>query len=771
MAIEVRIDGYDSMEQVAVGGMAAVYKARKVSIGKTVAIKVLFPYLASDESFISRFEREARSAAKVQHENIVNVVDFGESGGCYYIVMEYYEGMTIADLIKDYERIPLDIAVSILLDVCLGLEAAHNKEIVHRDIKPANIIYTRQGGIKIADFGLAKKSDAMTVVTQPGKVLGTPAYMSPEQAAGDNVGPQSDIFSLGVVAYELFCQKRPFEGKSYSEVLEKIQTHDVPSLTHKNPLIQPDFENIVARMLEKDVSRRYESIVDIITDVEKAMEKFEIKRDRRRLQRYMKDPEAYEKAYKDKMVARCLSQGTYFMQKGKTHITDAVQEFKRILYLDPTNDRARKHLARLMAEYPDENSTVALDKAGLSKKADGEDSKSRIRGRAKAKPTRGRPPRRAAGSRRGRLAAPLIVLVAASAAFGGWWGWTAIRSSGSANAAPVLSPPPRMTVSEGQHVKFRIEVVDADGDKVRLYSDNLPDGADLSAEGEFTWKVDYSQAGTHELRFFADDGNDVAQAQTLVEVVDEPVSLDFKAIGGATAQVGKKLNVKLQAASASGRPVQFSLEDAPAGMALNGDRIVWTPRKNQAGTHRVPVHGSDGIASSEQTLVVQVKPGQRARRKTGTGSGRLDWVLPKLANIYVDGDLKVREDTYLSIQLPAGKHKVRAELLDGVTAFEEVVTVRKGSRTTLEPPKLAYGRLSVYFLGGVGELWFDGRKFKQQPPFTGAVVPAGRHTILCNMFREQDSREVGVTVKEGVDTVIEYEVGSEPTVTYEELDG
>ncbi|MEE9269592.1 MAG: serine/threonine-protein kinase [Candidatus Krumholzibacteria bacterium] len=764
MAIEVRIEGYDSLEQVAVGGMAAVYKARKISIGKTVAIKVLFPYLASDESFISRFEREARSAATVQHENIVNVVDYGESGGCYYIVMEYYEGKTIADLIKDHQRIPLDIAVSILLDVCLGLEAAHSKEIVHRDIKPANIIYTKQGGIKIADFGLAKKSDAMTVVTQPGKVLGTPAYMSPEQAAGDNVGTQTDIFSLGVVAYEMFCHKRPFEGKSYSEVIEKIQTHQVPSLTHENPLIQPDFENIVEKMLEKDLSRRYSDISDVIIDVERAMEKFEIQRDRRRLKRYMKDPEGYEKAYTEKMVARCLSQGTYFMQKGKTHIADAAQEFKRILYLDPTNDRARKHLAKLMAQYPDENSTVAIDKQTAPGKSGHRGA--RTEEPASKKAARTRRARPSGESRRRWFVAPLALVLAGAAAFGGWWGWTALRSGGTANAAPVLTTPARLTITEGENLEFEVKVVDADGDDVRLYGDNLPKGAVLSEKGKFTWQVDYAQAGSYALKFFADDGTQVAQAQTLVEVVNKTVALDFKRIKSATARVARRMSLKLQAASAFGQPVTFSLEDAPDGMVLKGDRIVWTPGNGQTGTHRVPVHGTDGIAEADQTLVVRVNAAKDTRRQSA-GSGRLDWVLPKLANIYVDGELKVREDTYLSIQLSAGKHVVRAELLDGVTVFEEVVTVKKGSRITLDPPRLVYGRLSVYFLGGVGELWFNGRKFKKQPPFTSAVVPAGTHKVVCNMFRKQDTREITVVVKEGIDTVIEYEVGSEPSVTYE----
>jgi serine/threonine protein kinase len=224
MAIHVAIVGYDSLEQIGIGGMAAVYKARKISLDKTVAIKVLFPYLASDPSFIDRFQREAKAAASIQHDNVVNVIDFGETEGSCYIVMEHYDGRTLEALIRERRGIPVDVAAQILLEVAYGLEAAHTRDIVHRDIKPGNIIYTRQGGIKIADFGLARKSDSASLITQHGKVAGTPAYMSPEQAAGRPVGPASDIFSLGVVAYELFGQRKPFEGASYSEVIEKIQT-------------------------------------------------------------------------------------------------------------------------------------------------------------------------------------------------------------------------------------------------------------------------------------------------------------------------------------------------------------------------------------------------------------------------------------------------------------------------------------------------------------------------------------------------------------------
>ena len=322
MAIRVQIDGYDSLEQIGVGGMAAVYKARKISIDKTVAVKVLFPYLATDKSFAERFQREAKAAASIQHENIVNVIDFGESEGSFYIVMEYYQGRTLEDLMKDRPGIPFDVAAQVILEVAYGLEAAHHLDIVHRDIKPANVIFTNQGGIKVADFGLAKKSDSMTMITQQGKVIGTPAYMSPEQAAGRPVGTSSDIFSLGVVAYELFGRRKPFEGKTYSDVLEKIQTFAPPSVTQVNPVIEHEFAAIIAKMLEKNDRDRYPNATAVISDLESAMEKVKITRDRRRLGSYIKDPSAYEAAFLEKTVTQCLSRGSFFMQKGQHHLDD-----------------------------------------------------------------------------------------------------------------------------------------------------------------------------------------------------------------------------------------------------------------------------------------------------------------------------------------------------------------------------------------------------------------------------------------------------------------
>ena len=756
MAIVVSIEGYDSLEQIGVGGMAAVYKARKVSIDKVVAIKVLFPYLASDESFIERFQREAKAAARIQHENIVNVIDFGESDGAYYIVMEYYEGRTLENILKEHSHITLDIAVQILLEVCYGLEAAHALDIVHRDIKPGNVIYTLSGGIKIADFGLAKKSDSVTVITQQGKVIGTPAYMSPEQAAGRNVGPQSDIFSLGVVAYEMLGQTKPFDGKTYSEVLEKIQTHEPLSIAELNPLVQPDFENIVRRMLEKDQSKRYQSIPDVIADLEKAMEKFQMPRDRRRLGAYIRDPAAYEAAFREKTINRCLSQGTFYMKQGQSHLDEAIIEFKRILHLDPENERARRYLQKLLSNRG--TVTVAVAEAAP-------------RGRAE-RPCAERPSSvtvvAASGPRprpRRKRRAVVSLLGLAVIAVGGWFayqqGHTPLaRFLAPGNRAPVLAAPERVTVRAGDKVEFALHAIDAESDSIRFFCEDLPSGASLGPNGEFSWTVARDEEGAHRLKFYADDGKAASLLETVIDVQALERSIAFEQLGTIEIGAGKEFLRTLEATSSSGDRVSFTLVEGPQGMSVDGSRLMWKPGQKENGTFRAVIEATDGEVSERQTAVVKVLP---APEKPALA--RVEWRLPQSADIYVDGKLRQREAKALAADLGAGKHTLRAELLDGTNGWVEVLDMKPGERLSIEAPQIAYGQLSVYFLGGVGEFRVNGKLFKSQPPFTAVPVPAGSHTVSVRMAGDSAPRELTIAVEPGRETVIEYETGKAPLVT------
>ncbi len=345
----LRINGYDSFEQIAVGGMAIVFKARKLSVKKTVAIKVLLPHLAADARFVTRFQQEAEAAARIQHDNIVNVIDSGKSDGAYYIVMEYYDGLTVEELLNTQPHLPIDVAFAIVLNVCYGLEAAHAQKLVHRDIKPANIIFTRQGGIKVADFGLAKSVEKLNLMTQAGKVVGTPAYMSPEQTRGESLGTESDIFSLGVVAYEMLASKRPFEGASYSEVVDRIQNLEPQAVASFNPLVDEPLEQIVRRMLAKPLNARYEHASEIVMDLEEAMDQHGLRRDRRALTEFFKDPDGYTQSTNAAMLERLANETPRGTDKNRNV---AVRHYRKILHLNPGDDAARAALAKLGEQAP-----------------------------------------------------------------------------------------------------------------------------------------------------------------------------------------------------------------------------------------------------------------------------------------------------------------------------------------------------------------------------------------------------------------------------------
>ena len=350
MQAVLRINGYDSFEQIAVGGMAVVYKARKLSVKKTVAIKVLLPHLAADARFITRFQQEAEAAARIQHDNIVNVIDSGKSDGAYFIVMEYYDGLTVEELLSTQPHLPVDVALTIVLNVCYGLEAAHAQNLVHRDIKPANIIFTRQGGIKVADFGLAKAIDKLTLVTHAGKVVGTPAYMSPEQTRGESVGTESDIFSLGVVAYEMLASKRPFEGASYSEVVDRIQNLEPQAVASFNPLVEEQFEQIIRRMLAKPLNARYAHASEIVMDLEEAMDKEGLRRDRRGLTEFFKDPAGYAHSTNAAMLSRLTAEAPKGVDKNRNL---GIRHYRKVLFLNPGDDAARAALQRLGERAPE----------------------------------------------------------------------------------------------------------------------------------------------------------------------------------------------------------------------------------------------------------------------------------------------------------------------------------------------------------------------------------------------------------------------------------
>src|SRR5262245_16493214 len=248
--------------------MAVVYKAVQESLNRTVAIKALKTSVAADSNFGIRFEREALALAQLQHENIIHVYDFFKERGALFIVMEYVEGVDLYDVLERCGRLPLDVAAIIAMQVARALDYAHYRGIIHRDIKPANIMLSRSGGVKLMDFGIAR-DQSLSDLTETGTGLGTPSYMSPEQILGDKLDFRSDLFSLGIVLYQMVTGRKPFIEDEQKSVMHKIRLEKYPSPRKLNPEIPRELERIMARCMEKLPRDRWRSTQDLVLALER----------------------------------------------------------------------------------------------------------------------------------------------------------------------------------------------------------------------------------------------------------------------------------------------------------------------------------------------------------------------------------------------------------------------------------------------------------------------------------------------------------------------
>jgi serine/threonine-protein kinase len=245
--------------------MAEVYLAQDQLLDRPVAVKVLFPELAADTSFVERFRREAQAAARLNHHNIVSVYDFGESDGSYFIVMEYVDGQTLRDVVRSEGPMAPVRAAGIAADVAAALGAAHAQGVVHRDVKPANVLISDE--VKVADFGIARAGDPRESLTQTGMVMGTATYLSPEQAQGLPIDRRSDIYSLGVVLYETLAGRPPFIGDTPVAIAYKhLHEEPVPPSEH-NPDVSPALDAVVLKAMAKDPADRYGSAEEMGADL------------------------------------------------------------------------------------------------------------------------------------------------------------------------------------------------------------------------------------------------------------------------------------------------------------------------------------------------------------------------------------------------------------------------------------------------------------------------------------------------------------------------
>ena len=267
------VEGFRLEAMMGEGSMGAVFKAEQLSLHRPVAVKILAPRLAKNERFLRRFMREARAVAKLNHPNVVSGIDVGEAQGFRYFVMEFVEGPTLLDMLEGAGAMEPMAATRIVLQVARALEHAARHNLVHRDVKPANVIITKSGVAKLCDLGLAKEVDEAGGETSEGRAMGTPLYISPEQARGDpDVDIRSDLYSLGATYYHALVGRPPFDGPTHAVIMAKHLTEDLVPVQDVRPDVPPGCASICEKLLEKDRDDRHESPTELIEELQAVIE-------------------------------------------------------------------------------------------------------------------------------------------------------------------------------------------------------------------------------------------------------------------------------------------------------------------------------------------------------------------------------------------------------------------------------------------------------------------------------------------------------------------
>jgi len=262
---------YQVLKELGRGGMGIVFQAHDKQLNEQVALKIISPVLSNDPESLERLKREVSSARRISHPNIIRIYDIGETNGLHFVSMEFFPGQSLKEYIRNSGALSLIQGSHIVLQICEGLEAAHWQRIIHRDLKSQNILIDPTGNVKIIDFGLARSS-YMEGMTATGLILGTPEYMSPEQVSGKKTDERADIYSFGIILYEIFTGKLPFRGESAISVGFQQIRDEPPRPRDVNPQIPEELERIILKALQKDPNKRYVSIRELRQDFEKLLQ-------------------------------------------------------------------------------------------------------------------------------------------------------------------------------------------------------------------------------------------------------------------------------------------------------------------------------------------------------------------------------------------------------------------------------------------------------------------------------------------------------------------
>lgn len=335
--------------QIGKGGMSTVYRAVHKQLNRPVALKILNPHFAADEAFLKRFEIEAKTIAKLEHENLVRVYDFGMQDYSYYIAMEIVDGPDLLQILKRNGPLPWEVTSIIFQRICMALALAHKRHVIHRDIKLQNVIVKDDGTPKLSDFGIAKNED-MDGMTRTNDIVGTPSYIPPELIQGKGPSGLSDIYSVGVCLYHAISGQYPFEAPNMAMLFDIIVSKPALPLENTGVTVPPEMAALVHRCLEKESRKRFEDAAQVAWALGECLRQQGITNEIPLVRRYLKDPAGYLKETRGARVKELMARAETFCRKGD--LFGGLKAYKEVLGLDPSNREVEKNIEQLSSRLP-----------------------------------------------------------------------------------------------------------------------------------------------------------------------------------------------------------------------------------------------------------------------------------------------------------------------------------------------------------------------------------------------------------------------------------